>query len=453
MAAELVPDEGSVSTGRTRRIGISAMSAVASKGISVLVSLVTVPLTVGYLGAERYGAWVTIGSLLAWMQLADLGLGNGLTNALAGAYGRQRDDLARANVASGIWMLTGLAAILGLTATVVGPWLNWAGFLGVTDVAVQHEISVALAASMVIFLAGFPLLVVDKVLLAYQEGAIANGWSAAASVATLASVVAVSRAQGGMLALVLATAGTRVVVQALCALWLFFLHRPALRPGLRHFDLATARSLFSAGLAFFLVQVAALVQFNTDNVVIAHLLGPERVTPYSTAWRLFSLPGLAMALVFPYLWSAYAEALARRDFAWVTWAMRWTGGASLILSAVVALPLVVFGEPIIRLWAGSAAVPPWSVLPWMGWWACVSSFMNAVACLLNATGRVKELLWFGMATSALNLGLSIWWAQVFGLAGVIAATVVAYLVGTLVPTLLLARRLYREFSGPAETGL
>jgi O-antigen/teichoic acid export membrane protein len=440
---------GSGGAVRTRRIGVSALWALLNRGVSVLVSFVSVPLTVTYLGAERYGAWVTISSLLAWLQLADLGLGNGLTNALADAFGRDREDLLRAHVASAFWILTLLAAALGLGMLAVAPFTDWPAFLGVTSPEVRAELSAALAAAAVLFLASFPLVVVDKVLLAYQEGGLSNVWSIAASLTTLAAIAAVAHAQGGMLALVLATAGARVLVTAASAAWLFHLHRPALRPALRHFDGTTARGLLRTGLVFFGVQVAALVLFNTDNIVIAHVLGPGAVTPYSVAWRLFTIPTLAMSLVFPYLWSAYAEALARGDHAWVAKAIRWSTGLAFGVALAMVVPLVLLGEEIIRLWAGPIAEPPSGLLAWMGAWACISAAMNAVACAINATGRVKALVWYGLATALLNIALSVWWAHRFGLVGVIAGTVVAYAIGTLGPAVVLARRLYLEESGKA----
>ncbi len=45
---------------RYRRILSAAVSALLGKGATLLVSVITVPLTVRYLGAESYGLWITI---------------------------------------------------------------------------------------------------------------------------------------------------------------------------------------------------------------------------------------------------------------------------------------------------------------------------------------------------------------------------------------------------------
>jgi len=49
---------------------------------------VTVPLTLNYLGSEHYGLWMTISSVSVMLGFADLGIGNGVLNAVADAYGR-----------------------------------------------------------------------------------------------------------------------------------------------------------------------------------------------------------------------------------------------------------------------------------------------------------------------------------------------------------------------------
>ena len=50
------------------------------KGADMLVYLLLVPLTLGYLNAYEYGIWLTLNSLLTWIDSFDIGLGNGLRN-------------------------------------------------------------------------------------------------------------------------------------------------------------------------------------------------------------------------------------------------------------------------------------------------------------------------------------------------------------------------------------
>ena len=57
---------------RYRRAGLTASTSYIAKALTMLMGFVSVPLTVDYLGAERYGVWLTISSLLIWVALTDL---------------------------------------------------------------------------------------------------------------------------------------------------------------------------------------------------------------------------------------------------------------------------------------------------------------------------------------------------------------------------------------------
>src|SRR5690349_12437842 len=64
-----LPADASTPTGRSRerfrRIGLTTASSIAARGISFATSLITVPLTLHYLGTERYGLWATLSSIIA----------------------------------------------------------------------------------------------------------------------------------------------------------------------------------------------------------------------------------------------------------------------------------------------------------------------------------------------------------------------------------------------------
>ncbi|MEA2542681.1 MAG: hypothetical protein QOH35_4047 [Acidobacteriaceae bacterium] len=92
---------------RYRRVGITASSSFVAKALNILISFLSVPLTIRYLGSERYGVWLTISSLLTWMALTDFGLsGNALINVLAESSGNDDVETARQYASSAFWALT-----------------------------------------------------------------------------------------------------------------------------------------------------------------------------------------------------------------------------------------------------------------------------------------------------------------------------------------------------------
>ena len=103
-----------ISDDRYRRLLLTGGSSALVKLFSGLINLMTIPLTVNYLGSERYGLWMGISSILALMSFADLGLGNGLVNAISKANGRKSNDDAKIAVSSTFFILLFISIILFL---------------------------------------------------------------------------------------------------------------------------------------------------------------------------------------------------------------------------------------------------------------------------------------------------------------------------------------------------
>lgn len=430
------------------RIMQAVLAMFLGKGSALLVSLATVPLAVNYLGAERYGIWITISTMLTWLVVADLGLGNSLTNALSEAYGNDRLDLAQQYVATAFWLLTLVALVLGIVGTIIWFQIDWMALFNTQNAATQAEAVVAGGVSLLIFVLNFPFTLIAKIYGAYQEGAKASYWMAIGQVFSLVALVGVTQTKGGLVWLVVAFSGALLVVNVISAFWLFFKQKPWLRPSFRAFRREHIGKLIGVGTMFFIVQLAALLSFQTDNIIIATFLGAEAVTPYSVTWRLFTLTTLLQTFIFPALWPAYVEAISRKDISWIRNAFWLNMVLSVVTTGVLAAFIVVFGERIIELWVGSEAVPPSMLFLWMAVWSLISASMSVIACILNASGHVQGQMIYGIITGVVNVFLSIFLIGSYGLCGVIAASVIAYLGCNVIPacieTVFVFRKLFRE---------
>src|SRR5579862_5326860 len=80
---------------RWRRINRTAVTAVALRGITLLSSFISVPLTLSYLGPERYGIWLAMSSIITLLAFTDCGAGYGLMNRVAQGTGTGDMDVIR----------------------------------------------------------------------------------------------------------------------------------------------------------------------------------------------------------------------------------------------------------------------------------------------------------------------------------------------------------------------
>jgi O-antigen/teichoic acid export membrane protein len=419
-------------------------SALIARVVAICVSVVSVPLSIGYLGGERYGAWVTIASVITFLSITDFGLASSLTNALGKAQAEDAHARGQRLVSSALLMLSLLAAGLLIIGIVFAPRIAALLFPNLQSQVGQAEIIPAVTIALSIFALSLPLVITSRILAAYQESARANLWNMAGSIGNLVALLAVIWFRGGLPWLVFGCFGFGLVSNIACAVWLFGFYKPWLRPNIAGIDPAFVKALFSDGWKFFVIGAGWMINWQTDNMVIAHFLGAGQVTPYAVTFSLFAIATGLQTLAYPNLWPAYTEAYAQGDFEWIRKTLRSNFKFSFFTTTAIVGFLTIFGSDIIRLWAGAAAVPPFSVVIWMALWRLMLSTLLVGSCLLNATGHLKGMTIYGTVTAVLNLILSILLAKTYGITGVIAATVIAFAAANYLPTFLEVRRVLQK---------
>jgi O-antigen/teichoic acid export membrane protein len=435
---------------RSRGIFQGTASGLIGHILNLFVIIISVPLTIGYLGGERYGAWVTIVSVLAFLSFTDFGLGASLTNALGKTQAEDARDIGQRYVSSAFLVLSLIALLIITLGAALSPRVASLLFPNLQSPAAHAETVAAVAIALSIFALNFPLLITARVLAAYQEMALANLWSMARSIANLIGLLAVIWFRGGLGWLALGCTGPGLITNLTSTIWLFTFGKPWLRPKLVAVDPALVKNLFSDGWKFFLINLGWVVNSQTDNMVIAHYLGPAHVTPYAITFGLFTVATLLQTLAYPSLWPAYTEAFAQGDYDWIRRTMRSNFKFSFGTTLAVVSVLTIFGSPIIRLWAGDVAVPPFSLIVWMAVWRLMLSTLLVGSCLLNAIGHLKGMTIYGTITAILNLVLSILLVRIYGIVGVIAGTVFAFAIANYIPTFIEVRSVLRKISRRPE---
>ena len=129
--------------GSSRSIAIkkNIIASLFLKGISILVSLQVVPLTINYINPTRYGIWLTLSSIVAWLSYFDLGFAHGFRNRFAEAVAKGDMQLAREYVSTTYVVLSLLFSSVFLIAIVVNHFVDWSAILNV-DAAYSSELNI-----------------------------------------------------------------------------------------------------------------------------------------------------------------------------------------------------------------------------------------------------------------------------------------------------------------------
>lgn len=430
---------------RLRRVALTAIVSALAQAVNVLTMLVSIPLTLNYLGAERYGLWVAISSLITVFGFADLGLGNGLLNAIAEANGRNDLKAAESYVSSAFFILTGVAILLGLIWFLVYPYISWNWLFNVTTPQALAETGPALNIFVWCTLVGLPLSLVQKIQDGYQEGYINGLWRAGGSLAGLAGVLVAISLRADLPWLVLAMAGAPLLALFLNSLLLFGRRRIWLLPRWSRFNQPAFKKILRSGILFFVLQLAVAVGFQSDNLVIAHFLGADRVPQYSVPMRLFMLVPSLLNFVIAPLWPAYGEAIARRDVAWVIKSFKRSLFIAFFVSFPLALFLIIFGSRVVQYWVGSEIQPDPLLLVGLGIWIILLSLGGPISTFFNGTNVVM----FQIITASLmafgNVAFSIFLVQWIGVSGPVFGSVISWFLFSLLPSVFFIPRLFQSW--------
>src|ERR1700737_1142079 len=163
---------------RYRRAAATAVASVIARGIAIATSLISIPLTLHYLGTDQYGFWVTLTSFTTLLVFADLGIGNGLLNMISEAYGRDDAQGAHRYVSSAFYMLLAVGVVILLAFAATYSIVPWARVFNLTSPAAISEAGPAVMVFLVCFVLNLPLGIVQRVQFGYQQGYLTNAWQA-----------------------------------------------------------------------------------------------------------------------------------------------------------------------------------------------------------------------------------------------------------------------------------
>jgi O-antigen/teichoic acid export membrane protein len=312
-----------------------------AKATNMVALIATLPITISYLGVERFGLLSTITATLALLSFADFGIGNGLMNAISEAYSRNDEQLPRRLVASATAALLVLSAVLFLCGCVVISSVQWQVVLHLRGALVTAECRPTLMTFLLIFCIALPAGVAQRVQYGFQEGYVAGVWQVVGAAAGILGTLLAVFLRASLPWFVVATFGTQTIA-TVCS-WAIELkiRRPHLFPTFKAVEYSFCKAILKSGLLILSSQAGAAVLFSAPTLVLASMAGASAVAPFAILQRVFAIPlALTSAFAAP-LWPAYAEAAASADFIWIR--------RTLLRSLVLFVGLTILPTAIIEL--------------------------------------------------------------------------------------------------------
>ena len=285
------------------------------KPVSMLLSYLYIPLSLSYLGDERYGVWATISSFVTWFSVCDIGIGNGMRNKLAESYAVGDKKKSREIVSTSYGTISLISLIVLAIYTLINIVFDIPGLLNIN--VAGDNVKFAMWITVFFVCLNFVLTLSNTITYSIQKPAISSFTAVLTNTLNIIFVL-VCRVfwPANMIIIALTLGSSGAIVNFGLNIYLFRSYS-FLRPNLYDFKKDRIKSIASLGVLFFFGQIATLVMNSTDNMLISIYFGATDVTPYSTSYKLFSTFIHLQGVIIMPMWSAFTNAKAKGEKSWI----------------------------------------------------------------------------------------------------------------------------------------
>mgnify|MGYP004525982505 FL=1 len=400
----------------------------AFKIVGMFLGIVSVRLNLKYLGNSLYGMWVTISAIISWMSSADLGIGNGLRNELAQAFGKGDTDRQGKLVACGLTELSKVSCFVFLFFLIISQ-------LMIKGKIIDEQLRIPLYITTIFLCINLVLGISQAIAYGCQKSWLVT---LTISMISLLNIINVSILLfTGIPQSLIVFSISNGMATVLPNIFLFIILKRknmfCYRKCKKEYDVIK-KSIINIGLQFFCLQLCAVILYSTDNVIINYLINSEMVTKYSVITSVYDMGSSLFAILLIPFWSAVTFHVAKNEFKWVEntlyklliiWGFYLLG---------VILVSIMFNR-VVQLWLGdNAYFYETSLIITFAIYCGVTCFSSIFVNMLNGLGKIKLQLWLAIIESLINIPLSVILAQKYelGILGVKLATLFCALINAIV---------------------
>lgn len=407
----------------TRKLLSGVVGGLTFTAIGITVSLLQFSILLKRLPLEMAGIWMIFTNLGSYVLFLDLGLSPTLGREISFTAGDPRltETDRAAKIDTLVRSCTTFVAALALLVALFGAGGGWFYLRTIVPAALAH----AARSAWLVYVVGAALNLVGE------------GWFA--GIYGLGHVFAekMIRSVGALLGLLLMTIAVfygagflslaiAYVVQSFCFLLMARIVFSRLTPpsAAGRFDRKLFGRLIAPSLKYAATLLGGILILQTDNVVIASMLGPSAVPNYQAVAKIVTiLMSLSMMLVTtssPLVSKSFAQGDTASVVRLLSRNLRFSLGVMVVLGSFIAC----FTDRFIAAWLGPHHFVGFPIVWVLLIVMLLEAHHQAMASVTMATGRIVFLA-PALIAGVLNLIFSVILARRFGLLGVVFGTMAA----------------------------
>lgn len=431
---------------RILRANINIYAGVAIRLISVFINILLVRILIDAISKTDYGLWLTIISITTWISLFDFGLGNGLRNKLTASLSCNDYLKAKQYISTAYVIIFVIFFMIWLVFNFFNMFIDWGDIINIKE-NVHHEYNKLMMVIVSFFCIQMVLKNINIVVSADQKNAISNLIEMLGQFSVLVVVILVkNKYQVTLLGLGIINGLLPALVYLIFSIYLYSNIYKKIMPSILCFKKEYVRDIMGLGLKFFIIQLSLLITMQTTNIIIAKYIGLDDVVQYNIARQYYFIVSVFYVIVLTPFWSAFTDAYIKKDYFWMRKTVKILEKKWLYNILILTVMLLV-SEFVFSIWLGDQVFVKKELSILLSIYVLAYTGSNLYMFMINGIGKINLQLFLYVMFAIIYLPITIFYANLYGLAGLITINIVIHVILAIISRVQLYKIINKTSTG------
>ena len=201
----------------------------------------------------------------------------------------------------------------------------------------------------------------------------------------------------------------------------------SISPSIRYFDKKYIKSVLTLGGSFFFIQLANLLLFQSNNLIITNLISPEAVSEYYIANKYMSLLFMLFSIISTPYWSAVTDAYTRQEYSWINNIKKNLLKIFAIFS-VIGFLMVIISPIFFKIWIDNRVAISLTLVVALYLYNILQILSNIYLSIINGIGKIKLQLTVTIVQAVFYIPLCIFFCRYLGIIGIILSGIIMMII-------------------------
>ncbi len=405
---------------------LNSISSLMLNGVSIVVGVLMVPFALRYWHEEKYGVWILITTIISYLSLSNLGLNSAATTLISKCkYSNEKIKIFQKAIII-ITVYLSVFFILGLA------FLNENSYyylFGNIDPNIKTQAFNACTIMLLFAIPNVGLSLISSAFIGFQKAYIDNVFLAIIPIGNLSALLITTNNGGDLVDFAILNGIFSLSVNCFKAFIFLIFYRKWFDDRIFENNYSTQtttyREIIITGFRFLIMNIAVMISWNTDNIVISRIMGVRFVTAYAITFKLFSIAYSLMGIINSAINPIFAKEFGMSNWTWMNMTYRKMVDIMSFISGGICIGGILLSKEIITIWAGEDSYAGLATVIILGIYTYFLSINTVDSSIINTCNYTKNISWIYMISSMIKLLVSIVLVKYFGIIGVAIGTLIS----------------------------